>query len=63
MKRKDQKKRKEVSVKIINGKPKDDGAVYNEIQPFAGVWKSKDDETGDGEGDGISFEEESGFSL
>ena len=54
---------KEVSVKIIIGKPKDDGAVYNEIQPFAGVWKPKDDETGDGEGDGISFEEESGFSL
>lgn len=53
---------KEVSVKIIVGKPKDDGSVYNEIQPFAGVWASKivNDDTDEG---GITFSEEGGFSL
>lgn len=55
---------KEVNVKIVVNPPNDAGAVYNGVNPFADVWKEKDDDIADADADadGITFDE-GGFSL
>lgn len=53
---------KELDARIIVGKPRDDGSVWNEVQPFGGSWRPRSEAEEGSDEDGITFEEET-FSL
>ena len=48
---------KELSARISVTQPNDDGRVFNQVQPFAGSWKPKEDDSAEDDSDGITFSE------